>query len=396
MRTIAARGGAELAFWLIILVAMLIHSSFKGSKVLISLFAIDLGASAATIGLLFAMYAVFPVILSFYAGKASDRVGYRLPVLFGASGLLAALLLPYFFPSLPTLFLSAALAGACYIFYVVSIQHLIGAYAEGPDRTRNYGIFSICIGLTSLLGPTVTGFSIDGVGHRATYLLLAAFPAIPILALLAIPALLPPPLRHGRRDARHRVTDLLGNPPLRRVLIATALLETGMELFNFLMPIYGHSIGLTASQIGIVMGAFALALMMARSAMPALVRRSSEERVFSVSMFVAGAACVGFPLVSSIAPLLAMAFVLGLGMGSGAPLSMTLAYNRSPAGRSGEAIGLRQSVNKGMEAVVPVIFGLLSTAFSFTPVYWLGALLLAGGGWLMHGDARHSSKGKPT
>jgi len=377
-----------MAFWSTILVAMLIHSSFKGSEVLISLFAIDLGANPATIGLLFATYSVFPVFLSVHAGRTSDRFGFRLPVLFGASGLLAALLLPYFFPGLATLFLSAALAGACYIFYVVSIQHLIGASAEGPDRTRNYGIFSTCIGLTSLLGPTVTGFAIDGVGHRATYLLLAAFPAVPILALLAIPALLPRPVHHEKPVGRQRVLDLFGNAPLRRVLIATAFLETGMELFNFLMPIYGHSIGLSASQIGIVMGAFGLALMLVRTVMPALVRRSSEERVFSLSMFIAGAACIGLPLMSSFVPLLAMSFVLGLGVGSGAPLSMVLAYNRSPAGRSGEAIGLRQTVNKGMEATVPVIFGFLSTAFSFTPVYWLGALLLACGGWLMRGDAR--------
>jgi len=173
-----------------------------------------------------------------------------------------------------------------------------------------------------------------------------------------------------------------------------------MEAFNFLMPIYGHSIGLSASQIGIVMGTFALAMMAVRAVMTALVRRSSEERVFSLSLALASVACVGFPLVSSFAPLLAMSFMLGLGLGCGAPLSMTLSYNRAPAARTGEAIGLRQTVNKGIETTVPVIFGFVSTAFGAMPVYWLGALMLAIGGWLMHGDARRrpdqSSKGRPT
>jgi hypothetical protein len=57
-------------------------------------------------------------------------------------------------------------------------------------------------------------------------------------------------------------------------------------------------------------------------------------------------------------------------------------------GRAGEAIGLRQTVNKTIESTVPVIFGALSTALGFVPVYLLGALLLAAGGSLMHGDAR--------
>lgn len=56
-----------MPFALIILVALLNHSSFKGNKVLMSLFAIDLGASPATIGLLYAMYSVFPIVLSVYA-----------------------------------------------------------------------------------------------------------------------------------------------------------------------------------------------------------------------------------------------------------------------------------------------------------------------------------------
>lgn len=381
-----------MAFWLMMLVAMLMHSCYKGSKVLASLFALDLGADPATIGVLYAVYSLFALFLSVVAGKASDRFGFRLPILLGASGMLVSLLLPYFLPGLPALFASAAIAGTFYIFYIISVQHLIGALSEASARTRNYGIFSICIGLTSLIGPTVTGFSIDGFGHRETYLLVAAFPALTILVLLAYPGLMPPPTPHEAVAGPRHFMDLLRNPPLRRVLITTAFLEAGNELFNFLIPIYGNSIGLSASQIGIVMGSFALAVMSVRAVMPALVRRSNEERVFSASLFVSAAACVAVPLVPGFVPLLGISFVLGLGAGCCAPLSMVLSYNRAPAGRAGEAIGLRQTVNKTIESTVPAIFGALSTAFGFAPVYCLGALLLAGGGWLMHRDARSVTK----
>ena len=93
------------------------------------------------------------------------------------------------------------------------------------------------------------------------------------------------------------------------------------------------------------------------------------------------------PLAPGFAPLLRVSFVLGLGAGCCAPLSMTLSYNRAPAGRAGEAIGLRQTVNKAIESTVPALFGALSTALGFAPVYFLGAFLLAAGGWLMHRDA---------
>src|SRR6185436_17314253 len=119
---------------------------------------------------LFAMYSLFPVFLSVYVGRLSDRRGPRLPMLVGSMGLALGLALPYFVPKLAGLLASALLIGMCYIFYTVSMQHLIGSLGEGSNRTRNYSIFSMFVGVTSLLGPPAAGFAIDGIGHRATYL----------------------------------------------------------------------------------------------------------------------------------------------------------------------------------------------------------------------------------
>jgi predicted MFS family arabinose efflux permease len=377
-----------VTFPLIMLVALLNHSSFKGAKLLISLSAIEIGASPAEIGVLYAAYAVFPILLSFYAGGLSDRLGFRLPVTIASFGVVASLMLPFIHPSLATLFACSMLAGICNIFYVVAVQHAVGTLGEGAARTRNYSLLSFGVAVSSLIGPVLTGFAVDSVGHRATFPLLAALPATAAIALLSIRVSLPRP-RHAeeRRSARRGIIDLIGNPRLRRVLIATAFLEAGMELFNFLMPIYGHSIGLSASQIGIVMGTFALALMSVRVILPMVVRRWGDERVFALSMFLAAAAYCGLSFAATLAPLLGMSFLLGLGLGVGAPLSMALSYNRSPEGRAGEALGLRQTMTKSMEASMPVLFGFLSVAWGFLPVYWLGALLVGCGGWLMARDA---------
>src|SRR5262249_23303207 len=135
------------------------------------------------------------------------------------------------------------------------------------------------------------------------------------------------------------------------------------------------------------MGTYALALLLVRAVMPSLARRSSEERVLSASMFIAGLACVIYPFVDTFAVLAVNSFVLGLGLGCGGPISLPLAYHRSPRGRAGEAIGLRQTVNKFAEVVVPLFFGVVTTWVGMWPVFWLDAAMLAGGGWLMHVDA---------
>jgi MFS family permease len=314
----------------------------------------------------------------------------------GACGLSAGLLIPFLVPGLAVLYLSAMLIGMCYIFYVVTVQNLVGSIGEGHARTRNYSIFSLGVALTALFGPMTAGFSIDLIGHRYTYLLLAAVPVVPILALLTYSRLLPP--MKSKHEKRHgqRLADLLRDRPLRRALLAAGIIETGLELFNLFLPIYGHSIGLTASQIGLCMGAFAAALMLVRTLMPWLARRMTEEGVLSASLFLAAATCLIFPFVTSFGLLALVAFVLGLGLGCGSPLSMILAYNRAPPGRSGEAIGLRQMVNKATEMAMPLVFGMLGTALGMIPVFWLDAVLLAGGAVLMRKDAHGAHHTRPA
>src|SRR6266849_3464395 len=123
---------------LVILLAVLNTISLKGSKVVISLYAIELGANPFSIGILVAMYAFFPLLLAVYAGKISDRFGVRFPMLFGSFGLWLGLLLPYLMPRLPALYFSAALIGASHVFFHFSVPNLVCSLAHSDARMRNF------------------------------------------------------------------------------------------------------------------------------------------------------------------------------------------------------------------------------------------------------------------
>jgi MFS family permease len=372
-----------MQLYLILLVQLFNHTCLRGSKVLITLFAIELGASPIVAGVLFSMYSLLPAFLSVHAGKLTDRIGFRLPMIFGSCGMVAGMLLPFFSPGIPALLGSAVLTGSCYIFYTVSVQNLVGRVGEPGDRTHNYTLYALCVGITALLGPLAAGFGIEHLGGAATYALMAALPLLPIallsFGLRGVTDRAPGAAEPGPR----RIGDLLRNAPLRRMLIIAGIVETVNELGGFLLPVYGSSVGLSPSQIGIVMGVLAAALFLVRALVPLLVRRHGEVAVLGGSLVVAALGCLVMPFTETFVPMMAAAFLLGLGTGCGAPLSMSLVFSRSPHGRSGEAMGLRQSVNKGTEAVVPIVFGGLSTALGMLPVFWGVAAMLGVGSWLM-------------
>jgi MFS family permease len=376
-----------MIFYLVIVATVLNQIAFKGSKVLMSLYAMELGADPFIVGVLISLYSLFPLFLAVYAGRLSDRFGPRIPMLLGSLGLAGGLLLPFLLPRLATLYASATMIGCFYIFYTVSIQHLVGTFGSGVQRTRNFGIFSLGVALSAMFGPTLAGFSIDLAGHKLTYLFLALIPAAPAAFLIFFAGGLPH-AEAANRQAQKPMMDLVRNVPLRRALVTAGIIETGLELFNFYMPIYGHSLGLSASLIGIIMGAFATAMLVMRGAMPMLVRRSSEEAALFGSLGLAAAAFVLFPFFTSVYLLIAISFVLGLGLGCGSPLSLIITYNRAPDGRSGEAMGMRQTANKFIQVLVPVIVGTLGSAFGVGPAFWLDALLLSAGAFIMKADAR--------
>ncbi|HWI14568.1 MAG TPA: MFS transporter, partial [Burkholderiales bacterium] len=167
-----------MAIYTVFAIVICNMSSYRASKILVSLFAIELGASQIAIGAIVAMYSLFPMFMALYAGRLIDRLGMRSPMVFGSAGISLGLLVPFVWPNMTSLYVSAALIGASHVFYNVSIQNLVG-YLSGPDsRTRNFSNYGLVMALGSFLGPLAAGFSIDQYGHPTTYLFTAVLPLV--------------------------------------------------------------------------------------------------------------------------------------------------------------------------------------------------------------------------
>ena len=369
------------AIWVMLTIILLNMTAFRGSKVVVTLFAIQLGAPQFSIGVIIAMYSVFPMVLGVFAGKLTDRLGVRRPLIGGTLGVALALLVPYLVPSTPALYISATLIGASWVFYNVCAQNLIGLLSTTETRARNFSNFGLVMAGGSFFGPMVAGFSIDHIGHAKAYLVLAAIPLVSVVVLATSRALRNAKGKGGvKEEGGTYSANLLQNVPLRRTLITSATILTGTDLFQFYMPIYGHSVGLSASAIGMILGMFAVAAFVVRLVMPALVKRHSPDTVLLWAMYVGAVSYVLFPMFETALLLAGVAFILGLGMGCSQPVSLMLIYDRAPPGRSGEALGLRLTINNFMHIAVPMVFGTIGTALGVAPVFYANAALLAAGG----------------
>ncbi|OGA06512.1 MAG: hypothetical protein A3H33_09410 [Betaproteobacteria bacterium RIFCSPLOWO2_02_FULL_65_20] len=364
----------SVTLYALTLFTILNHTAYVGSRVAVSLYAIHLHATPLTVGTLMSLYGLLPMLLSVSAGRLSDRVKPRVPLLVGSVLVVVGTLLPFLAPGLAPLHVAATLIGLGFMLFQVTVQNSIGFIGARERRPANFSLFALGFSVSAFLGPLFAGLAIDWIGYAFTFIFLALLPVATIIALAANKLVLPGPPSHGKRDEKRRVVDLFAHSDVRRVLIITALQATSWELFTFMMPVYGTGIGLSPSVIGVIMGAFAVATFLIRLALPYLARRVTAWRLLNLALLLTGLCYVLFPLVTHVALLMALAFVLGIGLGSAQPMVMALLHDAAPEGRTGEAVGVRQMVITTGQTVMPLLFGALGSALGVRIVFWTVAL----------------------
>ena len=356
------------------------HLAFVGARMTTSLFALELSATEFTVGLLMALFALLPMLLSVSAGRLIDRVGPRRPLAVGLAVLAAATALPFAWPNLATLYVSSTLVGTAFMYLHISMNSVFGAYGTPEERAVNFSWLALAFSVSNTVGPLVAGTALDLLGHAAAMLVLSVFPVIALVLLWARKKPLPRPERPPL-ERRSSVLELLREHKLRDILIVSGVLAVGWDLYNFLIPIYGAQRGLSAATIGAILSTFALATFAVRLFRPLLLRRIPQPMVILWALCASGAAYLMMPFVASVTLLMALSFLLGLGLGCAQPVIMARLYEASPPGRQGEAVGVRTLLLNGSHTFIPILSGALSAVAGMTPVFWLIASFLLGGGW---------------
>ncbi|MHB8769519.1 MAG: MFS transporter [Syntrophales bacterium] len=358
--------------------AFAIITLVQAGRVLLTLYALRLGAQPFAVGILAATFSLLPMLLSWQVGKLSDRFGSRWLLLTGTVGGAVGMLLPHAVPELFTIFIAGVTNGLLFAFSGVCLQNLVGLQSNPQTSARNFSNYSMLISATGFIGPLLAGFSVDHSGPAAACLQLAFLSLIPAALLIAWGRVLPRESREVHRTGSIR--DMLAESGLWRVLATSSLVVTGIDLFQVYVPIYGHEVGLSASAIGIVLAMFSAAAFVVRMALPFLISRLTEERALAYSFFIGAASFLLMPFFRSAVVLSLIAFVFGLGMGCGQPITLMMTYSNALRGRSGEAMGIRVTVNHLTRVIVPILFGSIGSAFGLLPVFWSNALLLLTGG----------------
>lgn len=373
---------------LVVLLAALTSTSVFGSRVVVSLTAIHLGASPAVVGGIMSLYFLPPIVLSMFMGRLVDRAGVALPMALVAGLLIAGHVLPAAVPSLWTLAISAACTGTAFVGAMIALSSAAAFAGLPEDRAVNFSWFTLGTGFGVGLGPFLSGFAIDGMGDRAASLALCLWP-VAVLAVLAVARRRLPVVTAvstvGAAPApgvqKLPWIGLLRDKHLRAALVASVMGPAGYEVFLFVMPVLGSRIGLSASTIGTILAASAVAIFLVRLVMPILVRWMRDWTMMVVVFVALSLSFLLLSIVTQTWVLFVISIVMGIAQGIGQPVIMSMFFAASPDGRKGEAAGVRGILQNTFSAASPVLMGGLGTILGLGPVLVAAALIYAWGSW---------------
>jgi MFS family permease len=173
------------------------------------------------------------------------------------------------------------------------------------------------------------------------------------------------------------VRELFGIPVLRNTLVTACFITVGWDLYNFMVPVLGSELKLTATQIGSVLSLFAVAVLVVRFFMPVLTRKLGERGVMITAMVISGVTFIAFAFAHNYPLMLGLSFVIGLGLGASQPIILSMLHDAAPPGRIGEVNGMRMTMISTSQWTMPLVFGMLSASTGMLPLF-----LIVGGGIL--------------
>lgn len=359
-----------------------------------TLYAYQLEGSMFEIGIITACYSLTPLLLAVHVGRYIDRFGERLPLLFGSLGILIALILPFFFPFIPILYISQLILGGSQLLAILAIQNGVAKAASEDKRDKAVGTFSIFSSSGMLIGPLLGGYSTEHIGFEKTFLILALMPIISMVISLFIshsPKKSTNSTQVLKRNS-NSIKELFLVPTLSRCFIASMIILSALDLFYVYFPLYAQSFGLSLSQIGWILAIQAAANSLVRIFMTSLINRYGRVTILWTFMVIGAIAFGAIPLIHDFLYLFIISLVLGTGLGVTQPLTIILSYNASPSKRTGEVLGVRLASNRLSQTVMTIIFANLSTLIGLGPIFIIIAFLLIIGAWSASGISEEDQK----
>lgn len=345
----------------------------------VPLFARDLGASPATVGLVVAASTLTGVALKFPAGALSDVLGRRAVLLMGV---IVFAVLPFAYLAVggvAALVFVRVIHGSATALFGPVVSATLSDFAPADQRGRWLGVYSTLQGLGQALGPVVAGGLIVGRDFSRVFVVSGVLGMLALAIVSRWPkTAAPAPMDGVWQRLREGAVAAAADTPV----LLTSLAQAGQFFINgtlnAFLPLYARDVlNFPAWWIGWLFGVQTAATLVARPLFGFLSDRLGRRPLIVVGLGTSAGCMFAISWTATFEGLLGVTMVYGVGVA--VTTSATTAYitDLTRRARYGAAHGLFGTIYDIGDALGPICGGLMVARAGYGAAFQLAGAMAA-------------------
>jgi MFS family permease len=345
--------------------------------------AIELDANAAQVGLIAALYALFPVLLALQFGSLVGKLGEAKFIIFGTIAMMLTSGALIFANNLLTLGIATASAGIAHLACMVGGQSMVALRAPRASYDRYFGFYTFSASVGHMLGPIIASIVAGSNGTLPE----STSKAFLLAVVLTIIALVPVirwrnerPTVEAKENSEgtfRAAAKLIKRPGIMAAIYVSLAISSVADVLVVFLPLFGTENNFSPYAIGVILAIRAGTTMMSRFFLGRLSERFSTFQLLWWSTIVSTLCCGAMAFAHTPLTLGAIVFIAGFSLGVGQPLTMSLVSQKTESSERALAVSARLMGNRFGQFLGPAAAGTLAAASGAGAVFIGLAVLLA-------------------
>ena len=343
--------------------------------------AIELDANSAQIGLIAALYALFPVLLALQFGSWVGKLGEAKFILYGTLAMLITSAGLIFANSLIALGVAAATSGLAHLACMVGGQSMVALRAPAQGLDRYFGFYTFSASLGHMLGPIAASIVAGSNGTLPK----STSNAFLLGVILTIVALVPvirwrneKPSAVASNEGTYKAAfNLIKRPGIFAAIYISLAISSAADVLVVFLPLFGTENNFSPYAIGAILAIRAGTTMLSRFFLGRLSERFTTFQLLWWSTIISVVACGAMAFADTPVSLGAIVFVAGFSLGIGQPLTMSLVSQKTESSERALAVSARLMGNRFGQFIVPAAAGAAAAASGAGAVF-IGLAVLLG------------------
>jgi len=348
----------------------------QGSVILvIPLFALDLGASAAVTALVFSLRGLGNMTVDIPAGWATGRFGDKTVMLLSVGLMVVSAVIASQADSTWQLGLAAFAFGAAVASWMLArLAHVSEAV---PTHQRGKAI-STMAGVQrfgNLIGPATSGIVAQVYGFEYVFWGIAIVASIALMLVMFT-------VKVNNKSDPDEHTGILKMVPMILVAHRRVFATAGFAIWcltilratrSLMLPLWGDAIGLDTSTIGFVVSLSA-GIDMLMFPLAGVIMDTWGRRPAAIACLgIMSTGMLMLPFTDTFFTMAVAGIVAGAGNGLGSGINMTLGSDFAPDGQRGEFLGVWRLLSDTGSLIGPLAVGATATTITLSSAFYLSA-----------------------